>query len=145
MTPVQLAYLAGLLDGEGCITACKRGRTLKTGTPQYEVVVSIGMVDQTAILWALQTTGLGSIRSFDNGRYNKNWSVCHQWQVYSRDAAALLERVLPYLQIKRRQAELLIELTALKRRSTSRGQFEPERQAAIITSLRVANKRGTAA
>ena len=145
MTEVQLAYLAGLLDGEGCITVCQRGRKLKSGTPQHEALVAVGMVDPTAILWALNATGLGRIRRHDNTKYNPKWSMAYTWRVSTRDAARLLERVLPYLQLKKRQAELVIEITALKRLSTNKVQHAPERQAAIIEEMRGLNRRGRAA
>ena len=116
--------------------------SLKSGTPQYEVVVSVVMVNPTAILWAHMVTGLGTIKHFDNGKYNPKWSAFYQWQVSTRDAAKLLEPLLPYLQIKRRQAELLIELTSLKRQSTTRQQHAPERQGAIVHEMRTLNFRG---
>lgn len=65
-----------------------------------------------------------------------------RWELGSLQAAELLKQILPYLQIKREQAELFIELTELKLKSKPSHRFAEERQFEIVERIRELNQRG---
>lgn len=101
-----LAYTAGLFDGEGCV--CLRG------IGKYpSLSIDIASTNEAIILW-LQVTFGGSIYRYDNsGRYNRKPSW--KWSIGSQEATDFLRLLLPFLRIKKPQAELGIMFQTLKR------------------------------
>ena len=108
-TKEQWAYLAGLVDGEGCISIqYGKGRR----NPTYSAKLVIAMTDYGMIEWLKNTFGCGSIwtayRSKSSAR--PNWKDIHYWQLGSLAALDILRGVYPYLLLKREQAEAAIKL-----------------------------------
>lgn len=111
----DLAYMAGLLDGEGHVFIQKRvpGNREKAKSPLY--VLSIGITNTHAgvIEWLQQRyVGSRSIRTREK-QPKKNWRTCYFWTLSSIRAAEFLALISPYLLIKRKQAELAIEFQNL--------------------------------
>jgi hypothetical protein len=72
--------------------------------------VIIAMCDLPVIEWLYNMFG-GSFTTRTNypSRQNNNRRPQWAWSIYSSDAQIFLEQILPYLQVKRQQAELAIE------------------------------------
>lgn len=106
--PLFLAYLASIIDGEGCIgvhTSCSIGYPT-----YYSAQLRIAQAHEIgrAFLSDIQKLigGLGTVRCWD-----KNcWSLA----LLGPSAVRVLKAVLPYLVIKKEQAELVIKLQELK-------------------------------
>jgi hypothetical protein len=103
MTNTELAYVAGLIDGEGTIGF---GRKAKEDIATYALRLRIGMSDENAIRWLQRTSGFGSVTSRDlaKRRRQTHWV----WSVFSNQAANVLREALPYLLVKKQQAEIAI-------------------------------------
>lgn len=101
--PVALAYLAGLFDGEGCITRAN-GRT----------IVQIGMTDREVIEYL---ASLGGTMRCEDGPGRGNRKPLYRWRLLARrEVAEFLAAVLPYLRVKRAVAQArLDELLGLER------------------------------
>ena len=149
-TNEDLSYIAGLVDGEGYIGLIKhiekrRRKTIKTRiTCFYRPAVKIEMCDRD---------GIDFIDKFFEGNI---WFIEHKaiqrgswaWSAGSQSKAKrFLEAILPYLKIKKNQAELLIHFIKqreiknthrVKRGSTSYTKHEVQ----IYNKLRLLNKRG---
>jgi len=108
-----LAYTAGLIDGEGsiCLATGKR-KDYKSGRIIY-LKVSIVNTNEWLINWLKMQYG-GYISS--NDRSGKKWKTRWAWEIQHNHALRFLEMILPYLQIKRPQAELAIQFQRAKRR-----------------------------
>lgn len=108
LSDVQAAYLAGIIDGEGCITITKQSNA-KAGRLGYcyRPVVHVANTHSGVLVLLQKQTGLGRARKFDDARPNRKerW----QWMIWSQQAAQIIRRVLPYLIIKRRQAETFLK------------------------------------
>lgn len=102
-TPVDLAYAAGILDGEGSVGWYKPTSSRAT----YRVRVSVGMTDVEGPAHMMQTLG-GSL--YEQGRKTGTGKTVYVWQLTCHKAADGLEKLLPYLKVKKRKAELAIEL-----------------------------------
>ena len=66
-------------------------------------------MDLTIIQWL---TNLLPVGHFCNAYYNKHdrkKKACYRWQVVCNEALLFLETILPYLKIKKKQAEVAIE------------------------------------
>lgn len=98
------AYLAGLIDGEGCITKVRVNQNFRAWR------VAIFNTDKAVMDW-LCAMG-GNIHWRRPGA--AGWKSCAQWHVSNaRDMIALLTAVAPYLIIKKAKAiRAIAELTA---------------------------------
>lgn len=98
----ELAYAAGLFDGEGSISLV-RHRENRTHSPQ----VSIASTDYEVVNW-FQERFSGSIVTKQPRM--SNHSVSYDWRLTDRRALAFLELIRPYLVIERkiRRIDLLL-------------------------------------
>lgn len=103
LTETDKAYLAGIIDGEGTITVSK-------GKYDNRVMaVAVVMCDKEAVDMLYAEFG-GCL--FYVEKSNPKWNNSWRWAVKSQKAKVFLESVLPYLRVKRRQAEAAIELAS---------------------------------
>lgn len=101
------AYLAGIVDGEGSICIVERPAKPQCGevTPTFLDFVKIGNTDYRLLAWISEKTGLGTI--YTETRRKPNSRQMHAWHVSSKQCVKFLERVHPYLVIKKEQAALI--------------------------------------
>ena len=97
-TKENLIYLAGLIDGEGCIYADK-----------YALRLQIASKDPFMIPWCYNTFKIGAIKK----HWQKNGFV-HTWIVSSKQCGKLLNQLLPYLKVKYDQAYAAVILQNLR-------------------------------
>jgi len=111
----QWAYLAGIIDGEGCIFIRASDYRGKRGIRNvyYCLTVTVGNTSASMIKW-LHEIFKGS-RITCRGETVKNKTVWG-WTVASQEAEEICRGILPYLTAKKDQAEL-----ALMFRETYRG------------------------
>lgn len=109
MKKTDLAYIAGLFDGEGCIgiylNQSKRtvgGRKLS----HYRLACVVALTDEF-LIHLLQMHFGGEF--YTCKKRKDTYRIAYRWSVYSKRALAFLEAVLPYLRIKKPQAEIAIE------------------------------------
>jgi hypothetical protein len=103
------------------------------------------MTDFDVLQWAQSVTGVGGIceKRVNVAIHRPAWT----WAVWSNEASKLLTELLPYLRIKRSQAENLIEFQAGMRRPGSKGLTDAEwlfRETCRAKSQKL-NQRGVAA
>lgn len=137
------AYIAGLVDGEGCLNMYKlRSRSCKKGWT-FAGRMSISNCDLESLIEVQQETGLGNIQKKTKqvGRrdgYNLVYSP--------RELRVLLPMLLPYLRIKKRQAILLLKFLNTQKWGNHRGfvvtdEIWNERQA-MRDEFTILNRRG---
>jgi len=107
MRKIDLAYLAGILDGEGCVHIAKEKRKQSF---VYKLRVQVSMVDKVPPMLAHNTFG-GYLRLRDR---NAKWKPLWEWQVKSNNAVTCLKVLLPYLRTKRVEAELALKFWSEK-------------------------------
>jgi hypothetical protein len=101
VTVAELAYLAGIIDGEGCIGLRLPGPSV---TPSVRIEVT--NTDRRLISWLSDRFG-----GYSSGPVRPtNSKLAYRWTLAKRDdVRSLLEAMLPYLVIKDRQASLALE------------------------------------
>lgn len=101
MREVDLAWAAGIVDGEGCITL----QTVKSSAGNLCYVLRL-TVNNTSLLMLQRLVEIfgGTIIPKKRGlaRHKPQWS----WQVCSKKAEAVLTQVAPYLVNKREEAQV---------------------------------------
>ena len=99
----KLGWIAGILDGEGCISLCHFTGRDSYFIPQVTVTnTSEFMIDTFANL-----VGLGKVNTYKSK--NPNHSKIWRWSL--RDAVGICEfliQIFPYLVAKRRRAALMV-------------------------------------
>ena len=96
-----LAYVAGIIDGEGCIGLHKN---MQYKHPSYTVRVYVGNTNEWLIQFLkIQFGGFITTKKAKDNR-NQVWA----WELRARKACIFLRLILPYLQMKRANAELAL-------------------------------------
>jgi hypothetical protein len=120
-TEGQIAYLAGIIDGEGCIYIQRR--KTKCGWsyfPRFQVTNT----NRNLMEWIKNTFG-GLIYDKPRKHINPKWKMQIEWFTTRELLDKLLIFIIPYLVIKRKQAEIMIEFRNSFKK-TKRGQTVPE-------------------
>lgn len=103
MTQTEIAYIAGLFDGEGTI-----GYYFKTKLNGYLAQLAIYNTDPRVMVWLKKVVPFGGVFSNNNkpGR-KRGW----QWMLSSRPQIEQFVRAIrPYLVIKADQVDLILAL-----------------------------------
>jgi len=111
MNQNDIAYIAGLFDGEGSVDFAKRiekkrGKSYKV----QRILMRIEMTDESVLNWVHETLGVGTIR-----KRNRSPSVKSHWKdrwVYSvrfREALYVCKLLWPFAQTKLHKIEQIID------------------------------------
>ena len=108
-TPEQVAWLAGIYEGEGSC-AITSGRAIR---------VEIVMTDEDTMQRVQSFTGLGSVRSLPPR--SENHKPAWRWSIGSADAVEFLQTIMPWLGSRRAErAQKAIEnWTSNRKQSTA--------------------------
>lgn len=104
---VTIAYLAGLIDGEGYIGIKKVRPGRDRAAPSYHARLQVRMVDEPAIAFLTEACG---------GRYYEERTAPGKrrslfcYQASDAKADAILRELLPYLRVKRENALAVLRL-----------------------------------
>lgn len=145
LTEAQKAYIAGFIDGEGTISISKTGYVSSGGEQNYTTLLRIGNTDKEVLEKIRDWTGLGYVKPFlTSWSQRPNNKPLWRWQIAANQMRELLPEIIPYLQIKRRVAELALELLGDKPRI--RGRHVPQelrdKYKIIALEARRLNQRG---
>ena len=143
--PVEtLAYVAGVVDSDGCIGICRKKRTNGYGIV-YSARLSVTNTDQPLVDWLKsEFGGFISIRK----KAQEHHKTTYTWIISEQKMAVVLRQLLPYLRIKGRQAALLIELKeGMENLANRQGPWreqrvhseEMDRREAIYEQIKVLN------
>jgi hypothetical protein len=107
MKDVEIAYLAGIVDGEGCITISRSPRKDVEYTPM-SFQVSVVNTNKGIIDWIYEKTNkVGNI--YFNKSKNPKHKSSYRWTISgNQKAIKFLEGIEKYLVIKKEQANVLI-------------------------------------
>jgi hypothetical protein len=146
MSKLQAAYLAGIIDGEGYIgiLKSKKGNKKYWSSSRdyiYIPVLKVCMTDKDLIFWLKNSYGgCVEIRKQHN---NSKESYC--WTCRKKIVIDILQKIYPYLRVKRKQAEVIF-----KYKNLNNGTGNPVddtnwgKRDELYDLLRSLNKRGVA-
>lgn len=109
MIETEKAWLAGIIDGEGCISISKRNLgKAKSGRLgfSYRLNVMVRMTHKPTIEKIVSLVGLGKCDRHERDITRKDAFV---WSLWTQQAFALLKEILPYMITKRNNAINAIE------------------------------------
>jgi hypothetical protein len=154
LTEVQAAYLAGLIDGEGSLES-QKGVQRNGRTYSYTLRLAFAFATEEPLRTISQWLDLKVVR-----REPQDLIRSPTWRtgVPKNKAVAVLKRALPYLILKREQAELMLAIEAIRETNSplrahfGKAKFQPMPDHAVdamhalhqrLRSLK-SNKRRTA-
>jgi hypothetical protein len=116
MTDTELAYAAGIIDGEGCIGIYKRNALNRTaggdGRRTYRTMITVAMCEPTIVEFLYRIFGGCQSRIRASGPKSRPQ---FSWTIAAVQAGRCAELLLPFLRLKNRQALNLIELQLINK------------------------------
>ena len=104
LSKVELAYIAGLIDGEGAIYAAHVRST-------WYPTVSIHMTSEGVLRWLAGKTGAQKIHSLksrsDAHRYKSILKTQYLYRISGKNAQLLCKKLLPYFKVKDNHARVV--------------------------------------
>src|SRR3954469_3813136 len=142
--PIRCAYLAGILDGEGCLGI---GLRIRRGCRYIVATVQVTNTDVRLLEWLMQYYE-GNI--YPRSKEVGNRKPVYLWSVASRKAMRVVNDAFPYLIVKREQALLLRSIPNREPfRDTTTGRMRVRFTEAdfaendrLLAEIRALNKRG---
>lgn len=118
MIVADIAWLAGLFDGEGCIHIYKRGNT-----SSYGLRISVGNV-HLPTLERINTIFPGTLRRQKSSKKHSTWRIQYVWSVKSQDNRKFLELIKIYCICK--QSDIITALKFLDVHQINKGQSQKD-------------------
>lgn len=108
MNKLIFSYVAGLMDGEGSIVIGVSKNRKGSKSPSHWLQVGIINTDKNLINWLNNTFG-GHISDNSHSPSRKKQRPCWAWRIMSNEAQVFLEKIYPYVHIKKTQIKLAIK------------------------------------
>mgnify|MGYP001423585047 CR=1 FL=1 len=115
----NIAYIAGLFDGEGCvqIKRYKEKKKKHTGkgyrvSNSMRISMEITMTDESVIRWVHEILKVGSVNKKPKSGFRKNgtrYLLQWRWRCTFRDAYYVARLLWPYAQVKLQGIEKIMD------------------------------------
>jgi hypothetical protein len=127
LTVEQRIYLAGIVDGEGCIGVFTRGHRKDWMRPHLQVTNT----SLELLAWLRGACPLGTVVWRRDKRPSRKSSWC--WRLACDQAIWLLDALRPWLVVKAAQADAVLALAAFEQGRVQRGVLTDDvRQARVV-------------
>lgn len=120
MKRTDLAYVAGIVDGEGCIDIHHR---IRPGHNYAELVMRVSVTSTDLWLCHMLKMGFGGKVSERSGLPSTRKRT-FDWKIERNSAADFLKLILPYMHLKGPQAELAIQFQSQRGQHATRHSEE---------------------
>ena len=100
MNETDLAYIAGLFDGEGHVQYKQYMRQRKHNIkpyPTWSIRMEMAMTDKSILVWVCETLGVGTVRE---KRYKTSLKKQWRWRCSHRDAFYVSTLLWPFSHVK---------------------------------------------
>lgn len=114
MSETEKAWLAGIIDGEGCICVSENREKRYSRGISFCLQVYVSMSHKPTVLKIKELTKIGSFHRTRDKR-NPNSKIMWKWKIKTKQAWEFLENILKYLVTKRDNALNAIEFAKNQR------------------------------
>ena len=98
------AYIAGLFDGEGCITYkqyMRKRAHQKKAYPTWSIRMEMAMTDESVLRWVHEVLGVGTVgEKRYKTKYTVGWKKQWRWRCQFRDAYYVCCLIWPWAHTK---------------------------------------------
>jgi hypothetical protein len=109
----DLAYIAGLFDGEGSISYkqyMRKRANNKKAYPTWQIRMEIAMTDQSVLIWVCEVLGVGTVTPKRyKTPYTVGWKKQWRWRCSHQDAYYVARLLWPYAHVKLEGVQKIIE------------------------------------
>ena len=113
MTDTEAAYIAGLFDGEGCVSYKQYMRQRphnKKPYPTWQIKLEIAMTEKSILVWLCEVLGVGTVTEKKyKTKYALGWKKQWRWRCSHRDAFMVCCLMFPYAHIKLGKIQKIID------------------------------------
>ena len=120
-TQLEIAYIAGIFDGEGSVDYAKRLAAKRSDRPKrymcLRVDCTVSMTDEELIRWMHETLKLGTVRLNIKNKSpssKPHWKDQWRWRCYHRSALKFAKLIIPFARVKRKKLQQIINHYELK-------------------------------
>lgn len=140
----KLAYLAGIIDGEGSIMLWK-SEIDPSRRGQFNLRVNISTTDKCLMVWLFENFG-GRFYEMNapSRKSNPNWKQQYIWEVKRPEMLKFLKNIHPFLVIKKERCEVAIrfrETFAKRERFLTKETFDIRQS--LYEQMKHLNHRGS--
>ena len=119
MKDTNVAYIAGLFDGEGCVSykqyMRKRSHN-KKAYPTWQIRLEMAMTDKSILIWVCEVLGVGTVTEKKyKTAYTVGWKKQWRWRCSHRDAYYVSCLLFPYAHVKLAGIQKIISHYAKRR------------------------------
>lgn len=147
LTDAEAGYLAGIIDGEGSIHIRYKKPDLSYPVGDrrrwgaWACRITVNNTNADLIEWLQEKFPAHRVAYAIK---NPKHKPLHEWRILGKKAAPVLEAALPYLVIKRRQAEIALEFISTMGTTGRRGHESPvhARRLELEAEITELNRRG---
>ena len=118
MKKTDAAYVAGLFDGEGCITykqKMKQRSPVEKAYPTWDIRMEINMTHQSVIRLIHEMTGVGTVAKKPPGKGQLGKKMQWRWRCGYRDAYYVCRNIAPHSHVKLDKVQKIIDHYADKK------------------------------
>ena len=109
----NLAYIAGLFDGEGCVSYKQYDRKSphnKRAYPTWSIRLEISMTDQSVLKWIHEILKVGTVNPKRyKTKYTLGWKKQWRWRCQHREAYYVARLLWPYAHVKLDKIQKIID------------------------------------
>ena len=113
MNDTDVAYIAGLFDGEGCVSYKQYMRKRphnKKAYPTWQIRLEIAMTDKSILIWVNEMLGVGTVgEKRYKTKYTEGWKKQWRWRCSHRDAFKVCCLLFPYAHVKLGEIQKIIQ------------------------------------
>ena len=147
LTNVEKGYIAGIVDGEGWIGLVNRTDRRNKDNINCQAYLMIGSTDKRLLDYLVKVTGLGHISKkyyAKDNKYAQNRKPSWLLRFSPNSMRDLLPLIIPYLIIKRRQAEIALEYLKMTKQGCHRSNEDRIKISKLYNEIKALNKKGRA-
>ena len=113
----DIAYIAGIIDGEGHIEFTRRKEKRKGSTSNcIRINIRVQMTDQSVLLWMREVIGMGTVRKRNRSPSIKpHWKDSWVYTIRFREAYQLCLLIWPFAHVKLPKIQQIIEHYSLEK------------------------------
>tara|TARA_Y100001951_G_C11106399_1_gene164981 strand:+ start:39 stop:467 length:429 start_codon:yes stop_codon:yes gene_type:complete len=119
MNELDIAYIAGLFDGEGCVQYKQYIETKKKHkgpgtrkTKTWRINLEMSMTDELVVKWVHQILGVGTVNVNIKNKSpssKPHWKKQWRWRCTHRDALYVAKLLWPHAQVKLHKLEQILD------------------------------------
>jgi len=141
MTDAQAAWLAALVDGEGCVGIWRERRPKNRSGFRYYAALEV--VNTCRALIDAVSALLGGNTWVKDGRLKPKHKVVYVARIRRSVVGEVLRRIVPFLIVKPRQAEKVLEFCEILESAPMRASLVHDDLQRLYEQCKALNKRGT--